>query len=583
MEIFNIIKWLICIDIPDTLFCLLFIINGFYIFNFKSYLEIKNKKVIAKHVFILSAVIGLATRINIILEINVAFNGIISLFVPWVYLIFYFWYKTKKIKINVVKVSLSVISGLVFILIIQFIYMKLVSTLFITKGSIYDYLNNFNVIFLISVPLRIISILVLLGIKKIKQEKYLSKVSTVLSNKQNIYASILITMSELSLIVFPAVNHEFILINKWSVYYIITIALNIVLFFYILIYFSNKSVVKDNLSDSDRLLLISEMMDGINTAVENVDNNDILTKNITDLIIKFVKPTYLTVLELSEDRQKKYDIHLTNAPDKEVIAFNTLKHEKYIDKIFENKKEIFSNNTTNEEIPLIIDRYVKSLLYIPIYIQGKNYGILMLEHEEFNFFSKDHVKILKLISHQLSTTIEHSILRQYIEEAANRDYLTKMYNRNYFDNKFESILNSTKTDTVNVLLMDIDHFKRFNDTYGHLAGDEVLRKVSSLIQGCIRDDDVLARYGGEEFVLILSNTDHEHALAVAERIRLTIQNSELIYKEEKINITISVGMTSLKCGENFVSRDRLTDEADAALYESKNNGRNRVTSRILKI
>jgi len=116
-----------------------------------------------------------------------------------------------------------------------------------------------------------------------------------------------------------------------------------------------------------------------------------------------------------------------------------------------------------------------------------------------------------------------------------------------------------------------------------LAGDEVLRKVSSLIQGCIRDDDVLARYGGEEFVLILSNTDHEHALAVAERIRLTIQNSELIYKEEKINITISVGMTSLKCGENFVSRDRLTDEADAALYESKNNGRNRVTSRILKI
>jgi diguanylate cyclase (GGDEF)-like protein len=124
-------------------------------------------------------------------------------------------------------------------------------------------------------------------------------------------------------------------------------------------------------------------------------------------------------------------------------------------------------------------------------------------------------------------------------------------------------------------MMDIDRFKKFNDTHGHLKGDEILRKIADLITTTMRESDVVARYGGEEFVAILPLCHETTAMEVAERLRITIEEAELTGNGEGTPITISLGVcTALRYAETY---EELIKRADDAMYHSKRNGRNRST------
>ncbi|MBE0595905.1 MAG: GGDEF domain-containing protein [Desulfuromonadales bacterium] len=124
-----------------------------------------------------------------------------------------------------------------------------------------------------------------------------------------------------------------------------------------------------------------------------------------------------------------------------------------------------------------------------------------------------------------------------------------------------------------VMMSDLDHFKKINDVYGHLAGDEVLRHVAERIQAAVRDFDVVGRFGGEEFVIILVNTDRQLALTIGERIRHEIAATPIHTKGQNIPITISIGLAMLKADED---RDSVIARADRAMYEAKRTGRNRL-------
>jgi diguanylate cyclase (GGDEF)-like protein len=131
------------------------------------------------------------------------------------------------------------------------------------------------------------------------------------------------------------------------------------------------------------------------------------------------------------------------------------------------------------------------------------------------------------------------------------------------------------------MFLDVDKFKRINDTYGHQAGDEVLRSVANVIQSQLRVGDTIARYGGEEFVVLLPQTAGHHAREIAERIRATIAGIPLHAQSgHEINVTISIGLSMLKTdessGDNKQVAERLLAAADQALYQAKNTGRNRV-------
>ncbi|ADN09917.1 GGDEF domain-containing response regulator [Sulfurimonas autotrophica] len=162
--------------------------------------------------------------------------------------------------------------------------------------------------------------------------------------------------------------------------------------------------------------------------------------------------------------------------------------------------------------------------------------------------------------------------REEITKKANHDMLTGLYNRNKFEEVFEYELSQVKRYgyDLSLAIADIDHFKFFNDTYGHLIGDEVLKLVANSLTSCTRSSDTLARWGGEEFVMLFSQTSFDDALVLLEKCRKLVEG--LNYKEYG-KITLSFGVTSYKEGDTL---DSMLQRADEALYEAKANGRNKV-------
>jgi diguanylate cyclase len=158
------------------------------------------------------------------------------------------------------------------------------------------------------------------------------------------------------------------------------------------------------------------------------------------------------------------------------------------------------------------------------------------------------------------------------------DPLTGLGNRKYFDRSIETaVMNAVDTgEPLSLLMFDIDHFKSFNDSYGHLTGDQVLRLVGMSLKQSIKGQDITARYGGEEFAVVLPNTALRQALTVADHIRRAVMSKELKKKstgEILGRVTISVGVSMLKPGDDT---DSLIERADACLYAAKRAGRNRV-------
>lgn len=162
-----------------------------------------------------------------------------------------------------------------------------------------------------------------------------------------------------------------------------------------------------------------------------------------------------------------------------------------------------------------------------------------------------------------------------VEYLAITDALTGLYNRRRFhDILLKEFERSKRYATpVSLLMIDIDHFKKVNDRYGHLAGDDVLRNVAQIIQKIIRDIDTAARYGGEEYIVILPNTEKNDALKVAERMRTTIEHNRFA-EIDNSTITISIGIAGMPDNQ-IDTEDKLIRAADLALYRSKQNGRNR--------
>ena len=159
-----------------------------------------------------------------------------------------------------------------------------------------------------------------------------------------------------------------------------------------------------------------------------------------------------------------------------------------------------------------------------------------------------------------------------------RDPLTRAYNRRYFDRRLleEFSFARRQVSALALLIIDIDYFKRVNDSYGHPVGDLVLQLVASAIQRVMRPEDVLARYGGEEFVVIARHTSLNNARVLGERIRRHVAGLSVPLLGDAIHVTVSVGVAALSDETDYSSREELVAAVDAAMYCAKDAGRNRV-------
>ncbi len=163
-----------------------------------------------------------------------------------------------------------------------------------------------------------------------------------------------------------------------------------------------------------------------------------------------------------------------------------------------------------------------------------------------------------------------------IKKQATTDELTGCYNKKEFENIFKRMLSiSTRYSGSNfaALMFDLDHFKKVNDTYGHLAGDFILKELSALVHHILRDSDIFARIGGEEFIVLLPQTKLNGALKTAQKIRNTIKDHNFNFNGQTIPITLSAGITSTIQNDTYFS---ILDRVDKALYQAKGKGRDRV-------
>jgi two-component system cell cycle response regulator len=172
--------------------------------------------------------------------------------------------------------------------------------------------------------------------------------------------------------------------------------------------------------------------------------------------------------------------------------------------------------------------------------------------------------------------IDEDFQRQMFESAS-RDALTGLYNKRFFVERLHSEFAYSKRHEalLSLIIFDIDHFKRINDSHGHLAGDYVLATLASVVQPTVRSEDVLARYGGEEFALLSRSTDPPSAAVVAERLRVAIAGHRFVHDGKRMPVTVSVGLATMPDAAIQVADD-LVSVADKALYEAKRSGRNRV-------
>jgi diguanylate cyclase (GGDEF)-like protein len=211
--------------------------------------------------------------------------------------------------------------------------------------------------------------------------------------------------------------------------------------------------------------------------------------------------------------------------------------------------------------------------------------------------SQDEAEILRHIHEAVAHCREISVAKKDVHEIEKMeenlhwlesevkkvflDALTGVYNRRYFDENIENIIKSLSRsgDVFSLMMIDIDHFKLYNDTYGHVEGDKCLKKITEAIVACItRAGDFIARYGGEEFVVVLPNTDEKGACMLADKLIVKVKELSIPHRDSTAAdcVTISIGVTS-GLADHSLSGDDYVKQADKLLYMSKQNGRNRYT------
>lgn len=232
-----------------------------------------------------------------------------------------------------------------------------------------------------------------------------------------------------------------------------------------------------------------------------------------------------------------------------------------------NNKEVFQSFNLHK------------MIIVPLISYDTFYGIFVVDNEfDGKAFSYERVNSLINFSNQTSLAINNIMLYEKIKKLAIIDELTQLYNRRFFDDTMTSEVNrSLRYNTeCSLIMIDIDFFKNYNDTNGHLAGDELLRLISKIFKASCRSNDYVCRYGGEEFAIVLPDTNIEGAYEVAEKIRRKVCENVFPYEEKQPNkkLTISLGVSSLP----FYAKDMtaLKATADKALYYSKSHGKNMV-------
>jgi diguanylate cyclase (GGDEF)-like protein len=273
---------------------------------------------------------------------------------------------------------------------------------------------------------------------------------------------------------------------------------------------------------------------------------------------------------------EKRDVYYCNDYIEQRLGWNLAKNTKiHLDRLFTKASNIFIDSYV---YPLLMDQtYVEEIQLTILTLSGEHFPVvanIQISQDMETFWSLFIcVKRNKLFEELIQARERLEEQSKTLLELATTDPLTGLLNRRELNNQAHRMLLQTERLNLELamLVIDVDHFKRVNDVFGHATGDKVLKHVSTIISAGRRNEDVVARFGGEEFVLLLLNANNIDAARIAENIRMSIENTSM----EGVNITISIGVASIN-KEKRDSFDSLFSRSDVALLEAKKSGRNKI-------
>lgn len=338
--------------------------------------------------------------------------------------------------------------------------------------------------------------------------------------------------------------------------------------------------------------------------VDNISNKTIKTINNMDIIDYTIKDKLDDILYIIYTIER---IH-KNRHYKALICGDSLIYRTRLRKLLNAQLiKTFETDNPNNVLDIInLNKDIK-ILFVDNELYGIN-GIQLIEQVRFNKTKEDLIivsvnsseknlssQFLKFgandymnnnftkeeFNSRINNLIENFENIEKMKNFAYKDFLTGLYNRRYFFEEVEKFLDNSKNfrNDFSITMIDIDNFKKVNDTFGHDMGDEVIKSVSKILKDNTKNSDILSRFGGEEFCLLLKNINEENNLSLLEKIRKQIEEN-LIYTSNNLEIkyTVSIGTVSVKDNKSFSSINELIKESDENLYHSKTNGKNQITN-----
>lgn len=305
-------------------------------------------------------------------------------------------------------------------------------------------------------------------------------------------------------------------------------------------------------------------------------------QSILAVLNQFYKMDYVTILILKEHSQT-LNIIASNIPSHDIEPI-----EAFCNTTFNNMNgtasKVFRSDGGFLSYPSAKERGIAFSSFTPLMFKKQVIGAILLENHDSDHFISDKVRLdlYEKILAKTSLVIQNVINTERLNNLTSTDQLTQVHNRRFIDTTLPEQLNIHRSLGLpfSVAIFDIDKFKSFNDTYGHLYGDIVLQRVAEFMDYHMskRDNDWVARYGGEEFILFFARVDHEHVEAQLERLRHALSQLTLTDGKTETHVTASFGVAHFPMHvDNTTTASDLIAKADTALYHSKETGRNRVT------
>lgn len=342
----------------------------------------------------------------------------------------------------------------------------------------------------------------------------------------------------------------------------------------------NHVLVETNKQLQRKLYDLHNLFEVSYRVMGQLEFENLVSQALSNILDIFSTKNSLLMLVSKEDNDVFEVADFKGFSDKKLRDFSISRNDKlihYLDLI----KKAFQSHEIPPDFKEIEDT-MKTLdveVVCPLFLNDNIVGLLSLGRNlKEEKYDDNSLEILGIMANMLAVGVNNSNMYEHIKALSYTDGMTGLHNYRFFRLRIKEEMSRTRREGsfISLLIMDVDHFKNYNDTLGHPAGDDVLREVSSILKKSVRDNDIVARYGGEEFAIILPGADKEGASSLAERIRAKVEETAFHKEEVQPNgkITISMGIATFP--EDAVTEDDLISNADKALYHAKNTGRNKV-------